>query len=148
MNYVVLLDYGMRRTVFYILGQGMLQSSAATSSSTIVTQTTIAPSPPPTSTPHPPTPHSSAPHPSIPNTHHPTTASPTTHPTPPVSSAHVPIYAKPRLLPSPYGPPPLAVTTSTETSGAPTGNGRSSNYRAVRNPPPKKVIPVSILGYI
>ena len=130
-----------KRSCFYIPDQGMLQSKAATPSSTVVTQTTVAPTP--TSIQHPSTAHSSTP-----NTHQQTSPATSTNPTPPVSSVQVPTYGKPRLLPSPYGPPPLpiTITTSTETGGSNTGNGRGNSYRAMRNsnPPPKKIIPVSI----
>ena len=135
----------------------MLHSKTAASSSTVVTQTTVTPSPANSLIPLP-----SVPHPSVQqhttssshagaNTNHqqtpPNSSAPTT---PAVSSAQVPNYGKPRLLPSPYGPPPLPITTASDASGSAGGNGRGNSHRGPRtsNPPPKKIIPVSILIFL
>ena len=115
----------------------MLHSKAA-SSSTCVTQAPVAHA---ASQQHPHTPTA------LPNTptqtsHHPTASTAAAHLTQPVSSVPVPTYGKPRLLPSPYGPPPIPITSSSESGG----NGRGSSYRAARTPnqPPKRILPVSI----
>ena len=152
MQQIVLKNVGVqtRRTTcfFRFLGQAMLHSKPAPA---FVTQ---APSPTHAPVPHASNqqlPHASTAHPNTPTntSHHPTPPTTGAHQAAPVSSVQVPTYGKPRLLPSPYGPPPLPITTSAENNGA-TGNARGVSYRGERapNPPPRRIIPVSMRCYI
>lgn len=117
----------------------MLPSKVASSSSTVVTQCGNARSPThQTQTSHFSDHHSATSQPSNPNT--PTSATElnssaaTNSHTTPASSVHASAYGKPRLLPSPYGPPPLPIATTTESA-----------YRGGRNlNPSKKMVPVPV----